>query len=87
MVFDIELCELFVYFGKPLLVASFANIFFLPVHRFSFNFVYGFLCYAKVYKFDSVAQSCITLGDPMDCSTPGLPVLYHLPELAQTHVH
>ena len=35
----------------------------------------------------SVAQSCPTLCDPMDCSTPGCPVLHHLPELAQTHVH
>ena len=35
----------------------------------------------------SVAQSCPTLCDPMNCSTPGLPVLRHLPELAQTHVH
>ena len=35
----------------------------------------------------SVAQSCPTLCNPMDCSTPGLPVLHHLPELAQTHVH
>ena len=35
----------------------------------------------------SVAQSCPTLCSPMDCSTPGFPVLYHLPELAQTHVH
>ena len=34
----------------------------------------------------SVAQSCPTLCDPMDCSTPGLPVLHHLPELAQTQV-
>ena len=34
-----------------------------------------------------VAQSCPTLGDPMDCSTPGLPVHHQLPELAQTHVH
>ena len=34
-----------------------------------------------------VAQSCLTLCDPMDCSTPGFPVLDHLPELAQTHVH
>ena len=32
----------------------------------------------------SVAQSCPTLCDPMDCSTPGSPVLHHLPELAQT---
>ena len=35
----------------------------------------------------SVAQSCLTLCDPMDCSTPGLPVHHQLPELAQTHVH
>ena len=34
----------------------------------------------------SVAQSCPTLCDPMDCSRPGFPVLHHLPELAQTHV-
>ena len=35
----------------------------------------------------SVAQSCPTLSDPMDCSTPGFPVLAHFPELAQTYVH
>jgi len=35
----------------------------------------------------SVAQSRPTLCDPMDCSTPGFPVLHHFPELAQTHVH
>ena len=35
----------------------------------------------------SVAQSCPTLCDPMDCSTPGFSVLHQLPELAQTHVH
>ena len=35
----------------------------------------------------SVAQSCLTLCDPMGCSMPGFPVLYHLPEFAQTHVH
>ena len=32
-------------------------------------------------------QLCPTLGDPMDCSMPGFPVLHYLPELAQTHVH
>ena len=31
--------------------------------------------------------SHIRLCDPMDCSTPGFPVLHHLPKLAQTHVH
>ena len=35
----------------------------------------------------SVAQSCLTLCDDMDCSMPGFPVLQDLPELAQTHVH
>ena len=35
----------------------------------------------------SSVQSCLTLCDPMDCSTPGLPVHHKLPELAQTHVH
>ena len=38
-------------------------------------------------QFSSVTQSCSTLCDPMDCSTPGFPVHHHLPELAQTHVH
>ena len=38
-------------------------------------------------QFRSVAQSCSTLCDPMDCSTPSFPVLHHLLELAQTHVH
>ena len=35
----------------------------------------------------SSAQSCPTLFDPMDCSTPGLPVHHQLPEFTQTHVH
>ena len=35
----------------------------------------------------SVAKLCLTLCDPMDCSTPGFPILHHLPEFAQTHVH
>ena len=38
-------------------------------------------------QFSSLAQSCPTLCDPMDCSTPGFPVHHQLPELAQTHVH
>ena len=38
------------------------------------------------YQFSSVAQSCLTLCDPMDCSTPGFPVHHQLWELTQTHV-
>ena len=37
-------------------------------------------------QFSSVAQSCSTLCDPMDCSMPGFPVHHQLLELAQTHV-
>ena len=37
--------------------------------------------------FSSVAQSCPTLCEPMDCNTSGFPVHYQLLELAQTHVH
>ena len=35
----------------------------------------------------SVAQSCLTLCNPMDCSMPGFPVHHQIPELAKTHVH
>ena len=38
-------------------------------------------------QFSSVSQSCLTLCDPMNCSTPGLPVHHQLPEFTQTHVH
>ena len=38
-------------------------------------------------QFSSVSQSCLTLCDPMDCSTPGFPVHHQLPELTQTQVH
>ena len=38
-------------------------------------------------QFSSVAQSCLTLFDPMNRSTLGLPVHHQLPEFTQTHVH
>ena len=41
----------------------------------------------QVSSISSVIQSCPTLCYPMDCSTPGFPLLYHLPELVQTHIH
>ena len=51
---------------------------------------YDFLkvCIFKhAYTVSSVAQSCPTLCDSMDCSTPGFPVHHQLPGLIQTHVH
>ena len=38
-------------------------------------------------QFSSVIQSCPNICDPMDCSTPDLPVHHQLPEFTQTHVH
>ena len=38
-------------------------------------------------QFSSVAQSCQTLCNPMNCSMPGLPVHHQLPEFTRTHIH
>ena len=43
--------------------------------------------FSKIAQFSSVAQLCLTLCDPMDCSTPDFPVHHQLLELAQTHVY
>ena len=43
--------------------------------------------YLVSFQFSSVTQSCPTLCDPMDCSTPGFPVHQQLPELTQSPVH
>ena len=45
--------------------------------------------FLRKFVFSSVAQSCLTLYDPMNCSTPGLhlPIHHQLPEFTQTHVH
>ena len=55
-----------------------------------FKVLYRWLCIPhkpqKTLLF-SRYKSCQTLCNPMDCSTPGSSVLYHLPELAQTHMH
>ena len=55
---------------------------FLLLIDFKHSFqLHNYCCYC------SVAQLCLTLCDPMDCSTPVFAVLHCLPEFAQTHVH
>ena len=44
-------------------------------------------CVEAQLSFSSVTQSCLTLRNPMDCSTLGLPVHHQLPEFTQIHVH
>ena len=45
------------------------------------------VCISLNHQFSSVAQSCLTLCDSMDCSMPGLPIHHQLLEFTQTHVH
>ena len=49
--------------------------------------IFPYLFMIWLQSVSSVAQSCSTLCDPMDCSMPGFPVHHQLPELTQTHVH
>ena len=44
------------------------------------------ICFTKI-QFSSVAQSCLTLCNPMNRSMPGLPVHHQLPEFTKTHIH
>ena len=56
-------------------------------HAMFANSIIGVVLIYVTVQFSSVAQSCPTLCDPMNCSTPGLPVHHHLPEFTQTHIH
>ena len=47
--------------------------------------VFGY--FFSAVQFSSVAQSCPTPSDPMDCSMPGFSVHHQLPELSKTHIH
>ena len=58
----------------------------IPSNFFSFC-IFHLLYFSSSVQFSSVAQSCPTLCDPVNCSTPGLPVHHQLPEFTQTHVH
>ena len=55
-------------------------------HQFRASFLQSWRSGASA-QLSSVAQSCLTLCDPMNHSTPGLPVHHQLPEFTQTHVH
>ena len=57
------------------------------ISSFSFNFVFWIPDGYILFKFSSVAQLCLTLCDPINCSTPGLPVHHPFLVFTQTHVH
>ena len=54
---------------------------------FIFNMLEGTVLNFQFGSVQFSAQSCPTLCDPMNRSTPGLPVYHQLPEFTQTHVH
>ena len=56
----------------------------LVCNLFFFLFVFQTNC---LVQFSSVAQSCLTICDPMDCKTPNFPVHHQVPEFTQTHVY
>ena len=63
-------------------------IFYFNLICFTFSISYSVLPLHLVsVQFSSVTQLCPTLCDPMNRSTPGLPVYHQLPEFTQTHVH
>ena len=53
------------------------------------NLIFFHLSSFVIYsvQFSSIAELCPTLCDPMNCSTPGLPVHHQLPKFTQTHIH
>ena len=55
-------------------------------HEIKGRLLLGGKAMTNLAQFSSVAQSCPTLCDLMNCSTPGLPVHHQLPEFTQTHV-
>ena len=62
-------------------------IFFYALHLKLHTFYFLNGDFINVIVRCSVAKSCLTLCNPMDCNTPGFPVPNHLPEFAQVHVH
>ena len=69
--------------GPDAMILVFWMLSFKPVFSLSFHFHQE----ALSDQIRSVAQSCPTLCDPMNCSTRGLPVHHQLLEFTQTHVH
>ena len=60
------------------------SVLFVAVNKSYFLVKYS---HTDSIQFSSVAQLCLTLCNPMDCSMPGLPVHHQLPEFTQIHVH
>ena len=74
-------------YTKKLLILSDYSEPFTCTRSKAMNIFTWSLCEKLQVQFSSVTQSCPTLCDPMNRSTPGLPAHHQLPEFTQTHVH
>ena len=63
------------------------NNLFITIKLLKLIYINKLITVQSISSFSSVAQSCLTLCNPMGCSTPHFPVYHQLPELAQTCVH
>ena len=68
-------------------VFVFQVMFYTPQQNSRIRKINIYSCLLPIFQFSLVTQSCLTLCDPMDCSTPGFSVHHQLPQLAQTDVH
>ena len=62
----------------------------LALRYATYNPLFHSLCFVyfpQILKLLFVTHSCLTLHDPMDCSTPSFTLPHHLPKFAQVHVH
>ena len=73
--------------GKPFCVCVCVCVCVYFTCRYIHTHTYGLPWWLSSVHFSSVTQSCLTLCDPMNRSTPGLPVHQQLPEFTQTHIH
>jgi len=77
------------FFPPPPTPAVSTSLFFVCIYSCPANRLTCTIFLDSIYMrcCSSVAQSCLTLCDPVGCSTPGLPVHHQLPEFTQTHDH
>ena len=87
--FMLQLLHLYITTGRTitLTIWTFVGKVMSLIFNMLSKFVITFLPRSSSVQFNSVAQSCLTLCNPVDCSTPGLPVHHQLLQFTQTHVH
>ena len=86
---DFDICKSILLIMKSMLYYAFytKNVMHFPFSQLTFVSKYIFLFSLSSVQFSSVTQSCPTFCNPMNRSTPGLPVHHKLQEFTQTHVH